>query len=443
MATIGIRREDKSPWERRVPLVPADIAHLIRDESIPIAIQPSANRIFADEEFREAGAQVSEDLSHCDIVLGIKELPLSSIQPSKTYMLFSHTIKGQPHNMPMLRRLLDHRCTLLDHELVTGEDGKRLIAFGRFAGIAATIDALWILGRRFLEEGIRTPFVAMKPAHSFADLEEARRAVLELGENIRRHGLPQAARPLVFGLTGRGNVGSGVREILDLLPAVEVRPEELGAAQDSAVIEGRAALLAHWQTEELVAPRDPRVSFSRESYRADPHAYRSLFAASLPHLTVLLHGIQWSFAAPRFVTRKDLQELWEKENAPRLRVIADITCDVNGSLECTVRTTDPGNPAYVYDPQTGATVDGVAGRGPVVVPVEIFPAEFPKDASRHFSQALAPMVAGLARMNPVLGPADPQLPRPLQRSAIAAHGRLVPPWEEKLRDALLRYGRAA
>ena len=140
MATIGIRREDKSPWERRVPLVPADIAHLIRDEGLHISIQPSTNRVFADEEFRAAGAQVSEDLSPCDIVLGIKELPLASIQPSKTYMLFSHTIKGQPHNMPMLRRFLDHGCTLLDHELVTGEDGKRLIAFGRFAGFAGTID---------------------------------------------------------------------------------------------------------------------------------------------------------------------------------------------------------------------------------------------------------------------------------------------------------------
>jgi alpha-aminoadipic semialdehyde synthase len=443
LGTIGIRREDKSRWERRVPLVPADVARLVREDRVSISIQPSLTRIFSDEEYRDAGATIAEDLSSCGVVLGIKELPLSSIQPSKTYMLFSHTIKGQPHNMPMLRRFLDRRCTLLDHELVTGEDGKRLIAFGRFAGIAGTIDALWILGRRFQEEGIRTPFLAMKPAHAYVDLEDARRAVRILGEEVGRHGLPSEARPFVVGLTGRGNVGFGAREILDLLPIHEVRPHELAGPLDSAALEGRTVVLAHWQTPELVAPRDSAAPFSRESYRADPQSYRSLFAPSLPHLTVLLHGIQWSLAAPRFVTRDHLRELWRNTSTPSLRVIADITCDVNGSLECTVRTTDPGNPAYVYDPHTGTALDGIAGRGPVVVPVEIFPAEFPKDASSHFSQALSPLIAGLARMNPALGPADPNLPAPLQRSAIAAQGRLVPPWEEKLREALLRHGSEA
>ena len=426
-----------------MPLVPADVARLMRDDGVPILVQPSATRVFTDDEYRDAGAELAEDLSLCDVVLGIKELPLSSIQPSKTYMLFSHTIKGQPHNMPMLRSFLDHRCTLLDHELVTGEDGKRLIAFGRYAGVAGTIDALWILGRRFLEEGAHTPFLSLKPAHAYRDLEDARQAVRELGEEMRANGLPPCARPLVIGLTGRGNVASGAREILDLLPARELRPGSLNAALDSAALEGRAAVIVHWQTPELVEPLDPAAPFSRESYRAHPQLYRSRFAPSLAHLTVLLHGIQWSVQAPRFVTREVLEEIWARESVPRLRVIADITCDVNGSLECTVRTTDPGNPAYVYDPRTGATHDGVAGRGPVVIPVDIFPAEFPKDASCHFSEALAPMIAGLSRMNPTLGPADPRLPAPLKRSAIAVHGRLVPPWEERLREPLLRHGGGA
>jgi len=443
LATIGIRREDKGPWEKRVPLVPADVARLVREEGVPISIQPSTTRIFSDEEFRDAGATVTEDLSGCEIVVGIKEIPLPSILPSKTYMLFSHTIKGQPHNMPMLRRFLDRKCTLLDHELVTGEDGKRLIAFGRFAGMAAAIDALWILGRRFLEEGARTPFLRLQQAHSYRDLDDARRAVRDLGAEIRAHGLPPAARPFVVGLTGRGNVGSGAREILDLLPSIEVRPGDLSRTLDPAVLEGRAASIAHWKTSELVEPREPSASFSRAGYRTAPETYRSRFSPSLSHLTLLLHGIHWPVGAPRFVSREDLRQIWRGETKPRLRVIADITCDVNGSLECTVRTTDPGRPAYVYEPETGAALDGVAGAGPVIVPVEIFPAEFSRDASRHFSEALSPMIAGLSRMNPTLGPRDPHLPRPLQRSAIAAHGRLLPPWEERLRGALLLHGNAA
>ncbi len=439
MATIGLRREDKSAWERRTPLVPEDVKHLVRREGVRLVVQPSPQRIFPDRDFQDAGAVLSDDLSDCDVILGIKEIPLHAIHPSKTYMFFSHTIKGQPSNMPMLRSLLERGCSLLDHELVTDDLGRRLIAFGRHAGMAGTIDGLWILGRRLRSEGIATPFESLRQSVDYADLDDARAALRQVGETIRTEGLPKAIRPLAIGVTGRGNVGAGVREMLQLLPAVEVRAADLPRAAELAHPEGRDIVVTFWRTEDLVERIDSEMPFSREEYRVHPDKYRARFACSLPHLTLLLHGIQWSVGSPRFVTRADLRSLWAR-GTPRLRVITDITCDVNGSLECTVRTTDPGDPAYVYDPATGSVSAGIAGSGPVVVPVDIFPAEFPRDASRHFSSALGPLVAPLARMNPTLGPVDPALPASLRRSAIAVRGKLLPDWQAKLRDALRVHG---
>jgi alpha-aminoadipic semialdehyde synthase len=413
----------------------------VRNEGVRFVVQPSERRIFPDRDFRDAGAALSDDLSACEVILGIKEIPPHAIHPSKTYMFFSHTIKGQPANMPMLRSLLENGCSLLDHELVTDGGGRRLIAFGRYAGLAAAIDALWILGRRLRWEGVATPFETLRQSMDYADLDDAREALRRVGEAIRDHGLPAAVRPFVIGLTGRGNVGTGVREMLALLPLVEIHPRDLPRAAQIAPPEGRGVALAAWQTEDLVEPIDSAASFSREEYRVHPERYRARFAPSLPHLTLLLHGIQWSTGSPRFVTREDLRTLWA-ESAPRLRVIADIACDVNGSLECTVRTTDPGNPAYGFEPETGRASPGIEGPGPVVVPVEIFPAEFPRDASRHFSGALGPLVAPLARMSPTLGIEDPALPAALRRSAIAVRGKLLPEWQSKLQGALRIHGGA-
>lgn len=442
MATIGIRREDKSVWERRAPLVPEDVERLVKAEGVRLVVQPAERRIFPDDDFRAAGALLSEDLAPCDVILGIKEIPLAAIHPSKTYMFFSHTIKGQPANMPMLRFLLERGCSLLDHELVVDDGGKRLIAFGRHAGLAGAIDALWILGRRLRHEGIASPFEAVRQSMEYADLDEACAAVRRVGDAIRRDGLPRELRPFTIGVTGQGNVGSGVREIVDLLPVVVVRPEDLPRAESFADPEGRDIVLAQWRTEDLVEPQAAGATYSRDEYRAHPDRYRARLAPALPHLSLLLHGIQWSVGSPRFVTRDHLRALWSS-GAPKLRVIGDIACDVNGSLECTVRTTVPGDPAYVYDPETGAIAMGVEGRGPVVIPVEIFPAEFPRDASLHFSRALGPMIAPLSRMNPARGPEDPGLPAPLRRSWIAVKGALLPHWEAKLRAALREHGGGA
>jgi saccharopine dehydrogenase (NAD+, L-lysine-forming) len=144
---IGIRREDKNIWERRAPLNPDHVRKLVA-QGIEVLVQPSPIRTFPDQAYRQAGATISEDLSSCPMVFAIKEIPPHQFVAGHAYMYFAHVIKGQAHNMPMLQRLLDLRCTLIDYEKVTDEAGKRLIFFGRHAGLAGMIDSLWALGRR-------------------------------------------------------------------------------------------------------------------------------------------------------------------------------------------------------------------------------------------------------------------------------------------------------
>ena len=137
---IGIRYEDKYVMERRVPLVPQHLKRLIKDEGIEIFVETSAKRVFSDEEFEKIGAHVTDDLSNCPVIFGVKEVPIPLLEPEKTYIFFAHVIKGQPHNMPMLRKLMELKCNLIDYERVVDELGRRLIFFGRYAGLAGMIN---------------------------------------------------------------------------------------------------------------------------------------------------------------------------------------------------------------------------------------------------------------------------------------------------------------
>jgi len=154
MRKVGIRREDKDAWEARVPLVPDDVRGIVASCDATVCVQPSALRVFPDDAFASAGAVVTEDLDDCDIVLAVKEIPEAQFRPGKTYVFFSHTIKGQPYNMDMLRRMMELGCQLLDYERIVDEHNARLISFSRFAGIAGVVDTLWALGRRLEWEGL-------------------------------------------------------------------------------------------------------------------------------------------------------------------------------------------------------------------------------------------------------------------------------------------------
>ncbi len=401
---IGIRREDKNRWERRAPLTPEHVAELTR-HGVPVVVEPSPLRVFPDEAYRAAGARLVDDLSSCPVVVGVKEIPLARLGPHTAYFFFAHVTKGQPGNMPMLRRLIELGCTLVEYEKIVDERGRRLVFFGRHAGFAGMLDTLASLGRRLTQEGIDSPFASIKYAHEYADLEHAHAELARVAAVIRRDGVPEALHPLVVGFTGSGNVSKGAQEIFDQLPHEEIIPEDLPSLFTNADL-----------------PRNIlyKVGFARGD------RFGSGMTPHLSFLTALVNGIYWEPGHPRVVTLDDLRALYSADAAPRLRVIGDITCDLHGSIEANVKITTPGDPVYVYDVASGDAISGVAGRGPVILAVDNLPCELPVDASQHFGDALLRFLPALARCDWSQPFEGLDLQDEIRRAVVVYRGRLTP-----------------
>lgn len=414
MHRLGIRREDK-PGERRVPLIPEAVERLKSTHGAEIVVQPAPRRVFGDEDFERAGAILDTGLDDCGVIMGVKEIPISQLQRGTAYVFFSHTIKGQPYNMPLLRRLMELGCTLIDYERIVDDAGRRLVFFGRHAGLAGMIDTLWTLGRRGVD-GLG----AVRQARDYTSLAQARGELEALGREIAADGTG-LDHPLVVGLTGYGNVSAGAQEILDLLGPAEVTPDQLlaGELPDAALIK----VVFHEQ--HMVQPLDG--VFDLEDYYARPEGYRSVFGRYLPLLDVLVNCIYWEERYPRLVTLEQLRELYaEGDDAPpRLGVIGDISCDIGGSVEATVRSTTPDKPVFVYDPLKASATDGLLGRGVAIMAVDNLPAELPREASESFSAALSPFILGLLAADFTGAFSACALPAPLRRAVIVYRGELT------------------
>jgi|GEM_PF-5230 len=437
---IGIRKEDeKKRNEYRTPLVPSDIAQL--REQFPGAqfmIQTGRletytyPRAFTDEEYEMVGAGV-DNIKNADIILGIKEIPLKDLLPGKTYAFFSHTYKGQPHNMAMLRKLRNLGASLIDYELIVEdvEDDvyevdryRRKVFFGHMAGYAGTIDTIHGLGQRFAARGIDTPFAKIKKSMdyrseygNFGDFEQAMSAIKTLADDIRNDGLPDTIAPVVFGLTGHGNVGKAVRHILDHLPIVEITPEQL----------------IDWRiTPQESLNQVYLVHFSR-AYR-EPATIQQY----LPHLSVLFHGAKWLPHQERMVTRTWLQHVEDTQ----LEIIGDISCDPNGSIEIS-KPTYPDNPIYTYLPEKddlsakwseeqfyNSCESGVQGKGVAVMSVTNLPAEFAREASESFSTMVKDFVAELIHADLSKPFEELELSRQLKRAFIMHKGEFTPDFEQ-------------
>jgi len=421
---IGIRREDKNQWETRTPLTPDQVRTLVEREGITVEVQPSSIRTFSDKIYSTVGATLSEDLEASRIFFGIKEMPLSFFRPGGVYVFFSHTMKGQPYNMPMLKKIMEVGCTLIDYELVVDKSKRRLIFFGRYAGLAGMIDTLWALGKRLEVEGVApNPFEEITQCLEFENLDAGRASIKQAGEQIAKTGLPPTLVPFVVGFTGYGNVSKGAQEIFDLLPHENVAPEDL--ARYMAKGSHKATTLAKVvYKEEHMAARKDGSAFDLEDYYAHPDLYKPIFSPHLSHLSVLVNGIYWEARYPRLATRQDLAALFQK-GAARLRVVGDISCDVDGSVQCTVRSTDSGEPTYVYDPLTGETRDGFEGRGVVVLAVDNLPCELPKEASNDFGKVLLRFIPALVRADFSVPTKDLALPDEMKNAIIVHNGQLT------------------
>ncbi len=429
MKTVLIRAEDKNRWERRAPLVPSDLAAVVRKTGARAFVQRSDKRIFDTAQYVAAGATACHGMAAGDIVLGIKEIPVDKIIADKVYLFFSHTIKGQTHNMPLLQRIIDGGCTLIDYERISDAHGRRLIYFGPYAGDAGAIDLLSLMGEHWADKGIETPFAAVRRAHQYASLEAATTHLAQIGRAIRRDGLPEALTPFTVGVLGYGNVSRGAQRILDCLPTERVAPDQVPALAGDGRADRRTVYLSVFSERDLVRPTDPSARFDLQTYYDRPEEYESRFDPFLPHLVLLINAVYWDARYPRFVTWSNLKRMFTDEAPPRLAGIADISCDTNGSIECNVKSTDSDMPAYRVDPLTRSVSDGHQGDGIVLLAVDNLPCELPRDASTFFSGQLKPLIPDLLMADYAGSLEASGLPDAIKRAVIVYNGTLTPDYE--------------
>jgi len=423
--TIGIRREDKNEWERRVPLAPDDLGRLIKDQGLSFIVQPSPIRAFANESYQQSGALLSEDLSAADIILAVKEIPIELLLPQKTYLFFSHTIKGQDYNMPMLKKLQQLGCNLIDYERIVNEKNQRLLFFGRFAGMAGMIDTLAAYGKKMALAGCSSPFEKIRPAYQYDSVEQAKAEIAAIGDEISANGLPLELCPLIVGFAGYGNVSRGAQEIFDLLPFKTISPAMLSPMAETFAADPYHLYKVVFREEDMAAAPAGQA-FDLQDYYDHPEKYQPIFETYLPFLTILVNCIYWTEKYPRLLTRDYLKTRAFTEGNPKPLLIGDISCDINGAIEITHQATKPDQPCFTYHPAQDSFSDGVLAGGNTVMAVDNLPCEFPRESSQEFSQVLHSMIPGLAATDFSQPFTGLDLPQYLKKALILHRGELTP-----------------
>lgn len=370
---IGIIREGKTPPDFRVPMSPEQCLALEEQyPNVKVTIQTSPIRCFNDDAYRALGLDVQEDLSHCAILLGVKEVPREQLIAGKTYLFFSHTFKKQPYNRALLQEIIAKKIRLIDYEVLKDAQHKRIIGFGRYAGIVGAYNA-------FLTYGLKTGTYTLKPAHLCANRKEVE-------QELKKVILPTDFKLV---LTGFGRVGNGAREIVKLLPIQEV------SAEDFLKEDFKAAVFTHLDTHQYFC-RKSDSGFDKKEFYTQPDLYQSNFGAFAQKSNMYIPCHFWSSKSPFILTQAMLQD---PNN--RLVVVADVSCDIDGPIACTIRPSKIGNSIYGYNPQTGLEEDYLSSDAIAVMAVDNLPCELPLDASIDFGSEL------LKHVFPVLLGPDP------------------------------------
>ncbi|MBC8214343.1 MAG: hypothetical protein H8E71_06875 [Candidatus Marinimicrobia bacterium] len=413
---IGIRREDKNEWERRVSLIPEHIRELKDKFDIHTIIQPSEIRIFQKDEFQDNLAEVNEDLSSANPIFAVKEIPIKLLEENKTYIFFSHTIKGQDYNMPLLKRMMDLKCNLIDYERIVNEKNQRLIFFGKFAGLAGMIETLVSYAEKLKKSGFDTPLSKIKQAYEYKSLDDAKTQIVEIGNEISESGLPPEIGPIVVGFAGYGNVSQGAQEIYDLLPNIEISPSQLLNNN----LENDKLYKVVFKEEDMMQPLEGE--FVLQNYYNHPEKYTSIFENYLPKMQVLVNCIYWTEDYPRLITKEYLHKNADSLN---LSVIGDISCDIGGSVEITNKATYPDNPCFTYNPSTKEFNDGSNLDGVTVMAVDNLPCEFSAEASTEFSDVLKNYVNDIIIADFNKDYEELSLPHPIKKALILHKGQLT------------------
>lgn len=357
---IAIIREGKVPSDHRMPLVPAQCKQLATlHPEFEFIIQSSQVRCIADAEFEKAGLPVLDDVSGADLLMGIKEVPIADLIPNKTYMFFSHTMKKQPYNRGLLQAILEKNIRLIDYECLVDDLGVRVVAFGRFAGIVGAYNGILTYGKRY-------GLFDLKPAHECITLKE-------LKKEFSKINLP----PIKIIVTGTGRVGKGAKEMLDLMRIKQVFPQEfLHDTFDEPVY-------TVLRSENYYKPKDEYDTHNLGFYK-HPESYVSDFMQYAQAGDLFISGHYWSPEADALFTVADMQRPDFK-----VKVIADVTCDIMGSIPSTLRSTKISDPVYDFNPLTQK--EELAYSNPqniTVMAVDNLPCELPADASEAFGEQL-------------------------------------------------------
>lgn len=357
---IGIIREGKNPPDKRVPLTPKQCKLLIdRYPSLEILVQPSPIRAFTDEEYAQEGVSLSEDLSGCEVLMGVKEVPLDMLMANKTYLFFSHTYKKQPYNRKLLQTILEKNIRLIDYEMLTNEYGVRLLGFGRFAGIVGAYNA-------FRAWGEMTGDYLLKAAHECKDRREMEAELIKVD-------LPTKAR---IAITGGGRVAGGAKEIFSAMHLKQVDPKDY-LNEDFNV-----PVFTQLEVTDYYERVDGRAFSSKDFYK-DPSGYRSSFMYYARNTDIYIPCHFWGNKSPFIFTREDA-----KSPEFKIRLVSDISCDIDGPVASTLRPSTIADPFYAYDPQQEKEVElGTLGSMGVSA-VDNLPCELPRDASEDFGNEL-------------------------------------------------------
>ncbi|HAP02392.1 MAG TPA: alanine dehydrogenase [Bacteroidetes bacterium] len=388
---LALIREEKKPVDTRVAFSPEQCVWLMNKyPELKIIVQPSPIRCFSDYEYDAEGIEIREDVSEADVLVGIKEVPKEKLIEGKKYLFFSHTIKKQPHNQAMMKEIIRKKIELIDYECLVWENGERILGFGHFAGIVGTHNS-------FLTYGKRYKLFDLKPAHQCKDFQE-------MLEQYKRIKIPA----IKICVTGTGRVARGV---FDLLEKLNIR---MVSVQNYLTKNFDEPVYVVLNTSQLYEKKDGK-KFNREEFHLHPELYESAFLPFAKVTNLFLNAIYWHPSAPPFFTKADMR-------SPdfRIKVIGDITCDVDGSVAATIRDTSIDNPVFGYNPATEKEEAPYQPQVIDVMAVSNLPNELPREASHEFGDKLIEYVVEELVENSS---------NIIERATIARGGKLLPRFE--------------
>ena len=464
---IAIVEEVYNKWERRAPLTPSHVQTLV-NRGIDVYVHPSTRRIFSDVEYKEAGAILTTDLSKASILLGVKQVPIERLIADKTYIFFSHTIKAQHSNMALLDAILEKNIRLIDYECITDDGtraGNRLVAFGKYAGMAGMIDILQGVGQKLLAWGTTSPFLNIPTTYQYPTLDDARVQVRNVGNIINSIGLPYPYTefPLIFAFTGKGRVTQGAKEIFELLPHKWVKLEDLPKLIENSAHNYKSGKHNKFiygvmvDEKSIYQKKGTDGEFNKAEFREFPDRYECTFHEKVaPYTSVLVNGLYWDARYPRLLKKEQIYELAKETERKQefllratnaasssalyppmafrpMMAISDITCDVEGSIEFLSDVTFIEKPFINYVPENqneGTSSDDITAEGTLICGVDILPSELPREASKTFGDALLPLLSPLLDKNGEnaynsLSTPLSNLPLPLSGATITDKGNLT------------------